>query len=236
MSTATFGPPLLSVALENSSAIITLRGPMRYQPNNHTPLVSMAMLYPHMMYNLSIENTRRNKTVSKKMPVYDHGQAVQWSTPDSSVWANLSRATWQWPPVHTNIAWWSMTQSTASLPRPNSSPCPSSVSLQNGTASPHLQVRPHYGWSLLPVCQVESNETEVNTVLKEKFALETCQSRKIPSYNEFFYSLVFRTFSLCPFKHMFFALFISVACSGFFASLQTLWLARCIGWFGVLLF
>lgn len=70
MSTATFGPPLLSVALENSSAIITLRGPMRYQPNNHTPLVSMAMLYPHMMYNLSIENTRRNKTVSKKKCQY----------------------------------------------------------------------------------------------------------------------------------------------------------------------
>ncbi|XP_070781737.1 interleukin-20 receptor subunit alpha isoform X2 [Enoplosus armatus] len=61
-SDTTFGPPLVYVEIEDNSAIITLKGPMRYQPNNHTPGVSMATLYPHMTYNLSIHNTRRSQT------------------------------------------------------------------------------------------------------------------------------------------------------------------------------
>ncbi|XP_073348389.1 interleukin-20 receptor subunit alpha [Pagrus major] len=56
-----FGPPLVSVEIENNSAVVTLKGPMRYQPNNHTPVVSMATLYPHMRYNLSIHNTHRGQ-------------------------------------------------------------------------------------------------------------------------------------------------------------------------------
>ncbi|XP_026175163.1 interleukin-20 receptor subunit alpha [Mastacembelus armatus] len=57
-----FGPPLITVELENNSAIITLKGPMRYQPNSHTPVVSMATFYPHMAYNLSIRNSHRRQT------------------------------------------------------------------------------------------------------------------------------------------------------------------------------
>lgn len=57
-----FGPPVVSVETEDNSAIITLKGPMRYQPDNHTPGVSMSTLYPTMTYNLSIHNTRRNQT------------------------------------------------------------------------------------------------------------------------------------------------------------------------------
>ncbi|XP_044024284.1 interleukin-20 receptor subunit alpha isoform X2 [Siniperca chuatsi] len=57
-----FGPPLVSVEREDNTAIITLKGPMRYQPNNHTPGVPMATLYPQMTYNLSIHNTRRGQT------------------------------------------------------------------------------------------------------------------------------------------------------------------------------
>ncbi|XP_036942161.1 interleukin-20 receptor subunit alpha [Acanthopagrus latus] len=57
----TFGPPLVSIEIENNSAVITLKGPMRYQPNNHTPVVSMATLYPHMRYILSIHNTHRGQ-------------------------------------------------------------------------------------------------------------------------------------------------------------------------------
>uniref|UniRef100_UPI0037E7F72F interleukin-20 receptor subunit alpha n=1 Tax=Semicossyphus pulcher TaxID=241346 RepID=UPI0037E7F72F len=53
-----FGPPLVSVDLEDNNAIITLKGPMRYQPNNNTPVVSMATLYTHMTYNLSVHNAR----------------------------------------------------------------------------------------------------------------------------------------------------------------------------------
>lgn len=64
-SIASFGPPLVSVDIENNSAIIKLKGPMRYQPDNHTPAVSMATLYPQMMYNLSIRNSHRSKPVSK---------------------------------------------------------------------------------------------------------------------------------------------------------------------------
>ncbi|KAF1376480.1 hypothetical protein PFLUV_G00211940 [Perca fluviatilis] len=56
-----FGPPLVSVKIEDNNATITLKGPMRYQPDNHTPAVSMTTLYPQMTYNLSIENTRRGQ-------------------------------------------------------------------------------------------------------------------------------------------------------------------------------
>ncbi|XP_051264542.1 interleukin-20 receptor subunit alpha [Dicentrarchus labrax] len=61
-SDTTFGPPLVSVELEDNSAIISLRGPMIYQPNNDTPKVSMATLYSQMTYNLSIRDTRRIQT------------------------------------------------------------------------------------------------------------------------------------------------------------------------------
>lgn len=57
VSIATFGPPLVSVELEDNTAIVTLKGPMRFQPNNHSPAVSMATLYPQMVYNLSINNS-----------------------------------------------------------------------------------------------------------------------------------------------------------------------------------
>uniref|UniRef100_A0A667ZVR0 Fibronectin type-III domain-containing protein n=1 Tax=Myripristis murdjan TaxID=586833 RepID=A0A667ZVR0_9TELE len=57
-----FGPPLVSVVIEEDSAIISLKGPLRYQPDNHTPEVSMATLYPQMTYNLSVHNARQNQT------------------------------------------------------------------------------------------------------------------------------------------------------------------------------
>lgn len=60
-SDTSFGPPLFSVEIENSNALITLKGPIRYQPNHEKPVVHMATLYPQMMYNLSIHNTRRSK-------------------------------------------------------------------------------------------------------------------------------------------------------------------------------
>lgn len=62
--TASFGPPVVSIEIENNSAIITMKGPTRYQPNHEKPEVHMATLYPQMMYNLSIHNTRRSKMVS----------------------------------------------------------------------------------------------------------------------------------------------------------------------------
>ncbi|KAK9531715.1 hypothetical protein VZT92_011122 [Zoarces viviparus] len=74
-----FGPPLVSVEIEDSNAIITLKGPMRYQSNNHTPVMSMATLYPQMTYNLSIENNHRGTTLhvpvvssSYKYPLMDY--------------------------------------------------------------------------------------------------------------------------------------------------------------------
>lgn len=56
-----FGPPLISVEMKNNSAIVTLRGPMRFSPNNHTQPLSMKELYPRMSYNLSVYNTHRNQ-------------------------------------------------------------------------------------------------------------------------------------------------------------------------------
>ncbi|XP_067428932.1 interleukin-20 receptor subunit alpha [Thunnus thynnus] len=60
-SDTTFGPPFLSVEIENNSAIISLKGPMKYLPTNQTPGISMATLYPHMTYYLYIHNTRRDQ-------------------------------------------------------------------------------------------------------------------------------------------------------------------------------
>uniref|UniRef100_A0A3B4U953 Uncharacterized LOC111216479 n=1 Tax=Seriola dumerili TaxID=41447 RepID=A0A3B4U953_SERDU len=57
-----FGPPLVTVEVENCNAIITLKGPVRYQPNNHTPVIPMAALYPQMTYSLFIHNSRRDQT------------------------------------------------------------------------------------------------------------------------------------------------------------------------------
>ncbi|KAM9355191.1 interleukin-20 receptor subunit alpha [Pholidichthys leucotaenia] len=57
-----FGPPLVCVEIINNSIIITIKGPMRYQPNEHSSVVSMATLYPQMTYNLFVKNTHRNQT------------------------------------------------------------------------------------------------------------------------------------------------------------------------------
>ncbi|XP_019947120.2 interleukin-20 receptor subunit alpha [Paralichthys olivaceus] len=66
----TLGPPLVSVEIEGNKAIITLKGPMRYQPNNHTPVISMATIYSQMSYKLSIHNVQRNQTLY--FPVQSH--------------------------------------------------------------------------------------------------------------------------------------------------------------------
>ncbi|KAL3052697.1 hypothetical protein OYC64_005265 [Pagothenia borchgrevinki] len=55
-SDTTFGPPMVSVEIKDNNATITLKGPMRYQPN--APMVSMASVYPDMTYELFIEDTR----------------------------------------------------------------------------------------------------------------------------------------------------------------------------------
>lgn len=71
---ASFGPPVVSIEIENNSAIVTMKGPIRYQPNHEEPVVHMANLYPQMMYNLSIHNTHRNQMVSAmSQPI-----TVQW--------------------------------------------------------------------------------------------------------------------------------------------------------------
>ncbi|XP_041660745.1 interleukin-20 receptor subunit alpha [Cheilinus undulatus] len=56
-----FGPPLVSIDMEDNNAIITIKGPMRYQPNNQTPAVSMATLYTQMFYNVSVRNIRQGR-------------------------------------------------------------------------------------------------------------------------------------------------------------------------------
>uniref|UniRef100_A0A4W6EQ74 Fibronectin type-III domain-containing protein n=1 Tax=Lates calcarifer TaxID=8187 RepID=A0A4W6EQ74_LATCA len=77
-----FGPPLVYVEIDGDDAVITLEGPMRYQPNNNTPLVSMATLYPQMTYTLSIHNGHHNQTVSRNIYLTPswHGQGVKSST------------------------------------------------------------------------------------------------------------------------------------------------------------
>ncbi|XP_029966807.1 interleukin-20 receptor subunit alpha isoform X2 [Salarias fasciatus] len=67
-----FGPPLVSVEVENNSAIITLKGPMRYQSKNHSFVHSMAAIYPQMTYNLSVNNTYRNQVHHVPVAVSPH--------------------------------------------------------------------------------------------------------------------------------------------------------------------
>ncbi|KAF7667778.1 hypothetical protein LDENG_00048560 [Lucifuga dentata] len=61
-SDTSFGPPLLSLVIEEHTATIILKGPMRHQPDNHCADISMRTLYPHMTYNISVRNTHRNQT------------------------------------------------------------------------------------------------------------------------------------------------------------------------------
>nr|XP_057913040.1 interleukin-20 receptor subunit alpha [Doryrhamphus excisus] len=56
-----FGQPLLSVEVKDNNAIVHLKGPIRYQPDDHAPPISMVTLYPHMTYNLSVHNRRRDQ-------------------------------------------------------------------------------------------------------------------------------------------------------------------------------
>lgn len=81
-----FGPPYVSVELDDKYAVVTIEGPMRYFPNNDTPEVSMATLYPHMIYNLSIHNTQsgliRHFTLTSNKYKYhtmDHGTELCFS-------------------------------------------------------------------------------------------------------------------------------------------------------------
>ncbi|XP_061785470.1 interleukin-20 receptor subunit alpha [Nerophis lumbriciformis] len=60
-SDTTFGPPLLSVEVEDNKAIIHLKGPIRYQTDDHAPPIYMAILYPRMTYNLSVHNIRHDQ-------------------------------------------------------------------------------------------------------------------------------------------------------------------------------
>lgn len=57
-----FGPPMVSVEIKDNNALVTMEGPMRYLPHNHTPAVPMTTLYPHMTYNLSVYNTYSGQT------------------------------------------------------------------------------------------------------------------------------------------------------------------------------
>ncbi|XP_061668909.1 interleukin-20 receptor subunit alpha [Syngnathoides biaculeatus] len=60
-SDTTFGPPQISVEVKDNNAIILLSGPIRYQPDEHAPPISMASIYPRMTYNLSVHNTRQEQ-------------------------------------------------------------------------------------------------------------------------------------------------------------------------------
>lgn len=56
-----FGPPHVSVEVDDKYAVVTIEGPMRYHPHNKTPQVSMATVYHHMIYNLFVNNTQSGK-------------------------------------------------------------------------------------------------------------------------------------------------------------------------------
>lgn len=80
-----FGPPHVSVEVDDKYVFVTIEGPMKYLPNNNTPQVSMATLY-HMIYNLSVHNTRngqiRHFTLTSNQYNYrtmDHGAEICFS-------------------------------------------------------------------------------------------------------------------------------------------------------------
>lgn len=73
-----FGPPHLSVEVDDKYAIVTIEGPMKYLPNNKTPQVSMATVYPQMIYNLSIHNIHSGKIRHFML----HGNQYKYRTMD----------------------------------------------------------------------------------------------------------------------------------------------------------
>lgn len=81
-----FGPPHVSVEVDDKYVVVTIEGPMRYLPHNKTHQVSMATVYHHMIYNLSINNTRSRKVrhfplISNqyKHRITDHGTELCFS-------------------------------------------------------------------------------------------------------------------------------------------------------------
>ncbi|KAM9778082.1 interleukin-20 receptor subunit alpha [Syngnathus typhle] len=63
-----FGPPQISVEVKEDVAIVYLSGPMRYQPDERGPPISMAQLYPQMTYNLSVHDRRRERVSHFAVP------------------------------------------------------------------------------------------------------------------------------------------------------------------------
>lgn len=81
-----FGPPHISVEVDDKYVFVTIEGPMKYLPNNNTPQVSMTIFYHHMTYNLSVHNTRKEQirhfTLSSNQYNYrimDHGAEICFS-------------------------------------------------------------------------------------------------------------------------------------------------------------
>ncbi|CAL8393916.1 unnamed protein product [Arctogadus glacialis] len=48
------GPPLVTLEMKGNSAIVNMKSPMRYQPDNSKPEMTMLEVYPQMAFNLSI--------------------------------------------------------------------------------------------------------------------------------------------------------------------------------------
>ncbi|CAL8313925.1 unnamed protein product [Lota lota] len=62
------GPPLVTLEMKGNSAIVSIKSPMRYQPDNSKPEMSMLEVYAQMTYNLSIR-IADNKNLMRHIPL-----------------------------------------------------------------------------------------------------------------------------------------------------------------------
>nr|XP_061806430.1 interleukin-20 receptor subunit alpha-like [Nerophis lumbriciformis] len=56
-----FGQPEITLEVKENTAIVHLTAPVRYQPDERAPPISMATLYPQMTFNLSVQDTRQDQ-------------------------------------------------------------------------------------------------------------------------------------------------------------------------------
>lgn len=81
-----FGPPHVSVEVGDKYAVVTMEGPMRYVHHNRSARVSMATVFPDMMYSLSIRKSGSARIHHFLLPsnkykyrIMDHGTEICFS-------------------------------------------------------------------------------------------------------------------------------------------------------------
>lgn len=98
-----FGPPHVSVEVDDKHVVVTIEGPMRYLTHNKTPQVSMATVYHHMIYNLFINNTRSGQV--RHFPLTSNQYKYRTSDPATELCFSATTQLRHMTAKHHSSAW-----------------------------------------------------------------------------------------------------------------------------------